>query len=1176
MIEARDIGKSYPEGGAALSGVSVAFGDNGLVAICGPAACGKTTLLNILGGIERPDSGELFVDGVSTQTFREGKWNEYRNARVGFAFQDPVLVGHRTVLENVEQALTIAGVGHSERRERAAETLATLGMESCASRKPSSLSGAQQRLVAIARALVKDPDILLADEPMCGLDKSSAETVMRALERVAQKRLVILSTSDEELAARHASRVICLAGGEITSDVPASAAPTGAGAVSAAASAAPVGMPSDAANTVPVSMQTDATASAVPAGMPSDVPASAAPADAQANEDSAQASEEATDSNTSARSRRSMPFSAAVSYSIRNISAKKGRAILTAIASAISMVGIAAIVALGGGANNYIAYMEEASIATDPIVVEKSGLDLTGLLSSDNVKNKSSQGASADSGSSASGSNNSGDSSSSSSSSGGVRINTLEESIQNVSSVLSEVVSHIRDNDLVGFKQFVDSNSSGILNYVDTVQYDYGVSPLVYNGDTSHGVERLNPSTLTSLFTRRANSTTSTLNALGRFNEMIDNQSILDEQMDVVCGTWPKSFDECVIVLDENGGISDLTLYYIGLYDHDEVDKAIKAALNGESIDLPATPSNVTYEQLMGASFVVLPRVSLYQKNAARGTWADKSLDDAYVAQKIAQDGIKLKVTGIVQPKKGTYSPLMSEGVGYMHSLTDYLIEVSAQSEITKQQIANPTVDVFTNRSFEDLKVHPAGNLDLDNVITINKQALGRLIGMFKSDDENKSEEENTEVLGVDLSEIDWSLLEIDERDILDAVNTQRLFDAIALASMLDPAESGLQLTEEQQAQVSALTGEMVAGFTAYAIAEGATAEELQTPNVVQQYWKEYLKTEEGKLRMAELDLLVGQSYGDLVREQLEDYLTTVYAEVIIDEVVFDIIEQSLDEIANEIEKELERQLPGIAEKLGDELEKAIVNALNQILVEVQQGASAVGNEVSNLIQINMNEEDLVAFLNNLLDSSEIGYDNNMAKLGYADKSKPLSMSIYPKDLASKQKVVEIITSYNADMEKAGMQDRTIIYKNSSGDMSQALSGIVGVVGLVLIALIGVSLVVGSLMLALVTCTGIAERRREMGLLRALGASRGNLVTMFNVETLLEGLLAGVIAVGLVLAISAGVNGAVAQSGGVKIMDLPPEAAIGLIALSGVLPLLAGLIPSLVMSRKRPAQALRN
>ena len=863
-----------------------------------------------------------------------------------------------------------------------------------------------------------------------------------------------------------------------------------------------------------------------------------------------------------------MPFFAAMSYSIRTISAKKGRAILTAIASAISMIGIAAIVALGGGANNLIAHYEEASIATDPIVIGKSGLDLTGLLGSENLKNIIARDTAEDE---------------RTASSGAVKINSLEGSIENVSSALSEMMSHVRDNDLAGFKQFVDSNSDGILNYVDTVRYDYGVAPLVYNGDTSHGVEQLNPSTLSSMLTRRANSTTSTLNGLGGFNEMINDQSILEEQMDVVYGTWPTNFDECVIVLDENGGISDLTLYYMGLYDHEAVDNAMKAALEGENAELPKMPPDLSYERLMNANFVVLPRVSLYQKNEARGTWADKSFDDGYVAEKLSQDGIKLKVTGIVQPKKDALSPLLSEGVGYRPELTDHLIEISAQSEITKQQMANPTVDVFTNIAFEDLKAHPAGNLDLSNAITINEQAIGRILGVFGGGEEGQestSGNGDTDVLGVDLSEIDWSQFEIDERDVLDAVNEQRIYDALALASVLDPGDSGLQLTAEQQAEVNTLTGTMVADFTAFAVGMGATGDDLKDPDEVKQYWDAYLKTDKGEQQMAKLDLLVGKSYGDIVRGYLETYLMSVYAEVVIDEAAAEIIDQALEEIAKELEQEIERQLPAIVDALGNEIEKAIVDVIDRVLVVVEQGvneiASVVSREAPNVIQVNLPEEDLVAFANNLADGSEIGYDNNMAKLGYSDKSKPLAMSIYPKDLAAKQKVVSIITAYNDRMEKAGMRDRTIIYNNASGDTSQALSSVVDVVGLVLIALIAISLIVGAIMLVVITCTGVAERRKEMGLLRALGASRGNLMTMFNVETLVEGLLAGVIAVGVVLAVSAGVNSMTAAStDGVRLMVLPPEVAIGLIALSGALPLIAGLVPSLIMSRKRPAQSLR-
>lgn len=1132
MIEVRSIGKRYSKKeDAALADVSAVFGNRGLVAICGPAACGKTTLLSILGGIEKPDSGEVLIDGKPVSRFGEGDWNKHRNGRVALVFQEPVLVGYRTVLENVELALKIQGVGTNACRDRATEALKLMGVESCASKKPSELSSTHQRLVGVARALAKEPEILLVDEPTSGLDKDSAETVLSALQHAAEGRLVILATSDEGLATRYASRIIRLENGTITSDDGAPTAVVDAAGTSADAASADGG-------TAPMA--------AVAAG----------------------AGVVAAQVGRRAGMRRSMPFFSAVGYSMRNISAKKGRASLTAIASAISMIAITAIVALNGGANNLISSYEEGSIATDPILIGKSALDLSALLGSDNLKNIISQSTAEEQRIATPGS---------------AKVNSEGKSLDTVSSFFKEVNANTRDNDLAGFKQFIDSNTDGILDNVDTVKYDYGMTPLIFNGDMSRGVERLNPSLLTILLKRRANTTTSALNEFGRFNEMVGSQRILDEQMNVVRGTWPTNYDECVVVLDGNGGISDLTLYQMGLYDHEAVNNALSAAMNGQEAQLPESPAEVSYDQLMNASFVVLPRVSLYQKNAARGTWADKSFDNDYVAQKIGQDGIRLKVVGIVQPKPGVPSPLMDEGVGYMPELTQRLIDISSQSEITQQQMAHPDIDVFTNRSFEDLKANPLGNLDAENIVTINQAALGRLIGIFdvpEGEEQPQTKQGDTELMGVDLSEIDWSQFELDARDVLDAVNEQRIYDALALAMLLDPGESGLELTPEQQAEVNTLTGNMVADFTAYAIDEGATVEDLHDPKVVAKYWKAYQETEKGETQMTALDLLVGKSYGDIVRQQLEVYLTTVYAEVLIDEIAADVIEQALDDIATEVEKELERVLPVIAEELAKQIGEAVITTLDRVLVEVGQGvteiATRVSNEVSNLIQVNLNEEDLVAFVNNVTDGANIGYDNNMAKLGYTDTSKPLSISIYPKNLAAKHKVADIIAAYNERMDKAGAHDRTIIYSDTSGDMSKALSAVTDVISLVLIVLIALSLIVGVIMVVIVACSGVAERRREMGLLRSLGASRGNLMTMFNVETLVEGLIAGVIAVGVVLLISSIVNNMTAASlGGVEIMVLSPHVVVGLIALSGVLPLVAGLIPSFVMSLQRPVQSLR-
>ncbi len=1097
MIEAHNISKKFSKGKTvALDSASITLGKKGLVAITGPAASGKTTLLNIFGGIEHPDTGELLIDGISSKTFHERDWNTYRNARVAFLFQETIFVKHLTTLENVALSLLVEGIDKHTAQKCALDALKKLGIENCASQKPAELSSAQLRLMMAARALVKDCDILLADDPISGLDNASFQKIIAALKEASKTKLVILATSDENLAAQSADRIIQIESGKIVSDKKndtASAAGQKAEeyAHSSTTEHTPINSAAHVANSIPK------------------------------------------------RTRASMPFLQAVSYSVRSIFAKKGRAIITSFAAAISIIGIASIIALNTGAYNLIVHMEEASLDTEPIVISKSNLDLTGLLGSDSFKKYDVQVASEGEQASQPGS---------------AKVNSLKGSIEGVSSMLMELISYVRDNDLSGFKQYLDSGAQGISNYVESIQYDYGTAPLIYDVDMSNGVEQLNPSTLSSLLNRRANSTTATLNRLSGFNEMITDQDILDEHMDILTGRWPQSYDECVVVLDNKGGISDYTLYCIGLYDHEAVKKATEAALTGDNIELPDTPRELTYDRLMESSFLVLPRVSLYQKNTARGTWANKSFDDEYVKEKLSSDGIRLKVTGIVQPKKDSPAALLREGIAYTHDLTEHLINISAESEITKEQIQNPSVDVFTKKPFDELKKHPAGNLDLENIITLNEEAIGRLLSIFEGEEEAEPENDSDlDILGVDLSKIDWSKLKIDPNNVLLAADETEIKEAIAL------------------------TGNLIADFSSYAISKGAKTEDLSDPKKAEKYWKEYIRSPQGKKKINKINKLLNIRAEIALNSDFETYISKVYAEAIIREAAQYIIEESLYETAYVLDRELERALPGIVKKLGTEIEKGIASELDNILTGAEKVAIQVENELPNVIQINMTEEDLVAYLNNLTDSSEIGYDNNMAKLGYADVNKPQSISIYPKDLNSKQKVIEIISSYNTNMEKLGMPERKIIFNDYAGDVSKALTSGVDILSLILIALEIISLVVASLVMAVITYIGISERRREMGLLRSLGASRSNLMTMFNTETFLEGLVAGVFAVCVVLISAAGINGAmIAQGATEDILVLPPMIIVGLIALSALLPMLTGLAASFILSRKKPAQSLRS
>lgn len=625
MLELKGICKRYVTQSftqVALDSVSLSFRDNEFVAILGPSGSGKTTMLNVIGGLDHFDSGDLLIDDISTKDFNDRDWDAYRNNRIGFVFQSYNLIPHQTILENVELALTLTGVGHAERRQRAREALEAVGLGEHVNKRPSQLSGGQMQRVAIARALINDPEIVLADEPTGALDSTTSVQVMDLLKDVARDRLVIMVTHNPELAYKYATRIVNLADGKITDD-------------------------SD----------------------PFDV-AKAARREAKPTR------------------KTSMSFVTALGLSARNLMTKKGRTAMTAFAGSIGIIGIAAILALSNGVNDYIQKVEEDTLSSYPLTISKQDYDLSSMMGG--------QGAADDDTSKNEGSS---DGSTDGKARGTDKIPVV--------TAVKDMFASVKSNDMTSFKAWLDAGGDGIDKEVNAIQYGYGVTPVVYHaGKGDEKPVRLVPNAMTEAMSGGASSAaTVSMDSMGSsvFNEMIDDQSLLDSQYDVVAGHWPTSANEAVMVLSSRGTVGDYTLYSIGALDVNELNDLVNSAMAADGgVETPETGTDFTYDDALSTTFKVLSPADAYRKNDETGMWTDMSGDADFMAAKVA-DGIDVHIVGVVRPNEMANASALSPGIAYTHALTCQLMERAADSQIVQEQLAHPETDVFTGKSFDEL-----------------------------------------------------------------------------------------------------------------------------------------------------------------------------------------------------------------------------------------------------------------------------------------------------------------------------------------------------------------------------------------------------------------------------------------------------------------------------------------
>lgn len=984
MLEIRNIVKNYETGSEtvhALKGVSIAFRESELVSILGQSGCGKTTLLNIIGGLDQYTSGDLIINGQSTKQYKSAEWDIYRNHSVGFIFQSYNLIPHQSVLSNVELALTLSGVSKAERRRRAKEALEKVGLGNQLNKRPNQMSGGQMQRVAIARALVNDPDILLADEPTGALDSETSIQIMELVKEIAKDRLVIMVTHNPELAEKYSTRIVKLLDGQIVGDSD----------------------PFD------------------PAKEP--------------------AHSEVRKTEVTKGQKTSMSFLTALSLSKNNLMTKKGRTFLTSFAGSIGIIGIALILSLSNGVQEYINSVERSTLASFPVSIQHETVDYTSLMTSMmNVRDNAEENRDPD------------------------RIYTNDISTEMMKTMLSEM----QTNNLAEFKEYLESDPDGIGASIEEIQYSYDSNLYIYGHSADGDIMQINPSTVMSAMMGQSMADnvsqmtntysslmgSSSMSSYDAFRELLSTD-MLKTEYEVLAGRLPEAYNEVVVLVTDRNELSDVTLYTLGLRDQGELEGMMSSVMAGESFDLDTGDLSFSYDDLMGMEFSMLTAPEFYQKNDD-GTWTDMRSDSEFMEQ-AAENGLKLKVVGILKPDADSLiSSTNSGGIGYTHALTEYMIDKTNSSELVKEQKENPDVDVFTGIEF------PKADEEEEQPMS-QSEAMEMLTGML-------TEEQRT-----------------------------KLNEGIMAA-----------ITEEQQAQIQSAMMGMVSDEQMNSIMMGVLTPEQLT------------QLQSG----ADVNSLLTDAQKAQMSAQIAASLTA------------------------EQNAELSTMMNGMVDPTK------MYTIFMQVLTT---------DQLRQLMDMTKEPE-----------TTDATYDGNLKLLGVAELSEPSSMKIYATDFESKEKITQLIEKYNDSKIADDNQADVINYTDYVGLMMSSVSDIINAISYILIAFVAISLIVSSIMIGIITYISVLERTKEIGILRAMGASKRDISNVFNAETLIVGFSAGVIGIAVTLLLNIPINIIIENITGIaNVALLPWQGGVILVVISMLLTLIAGLVPAGVAAKKDPVEALR-
>ena len=1063
MLQLKKIHKQYKTGDlvqTALDKVSLNLRDCEFVAILGPSGSGKTTLLNIIGGLDRYDSGDLIINGISTKKYTDRDWDSYRNHTIGFVFQSYNLIPHQTVLANVELALTISGVSGAERRRRATEALQKVGLGNQLHKHPTEMSGGQMQRVAIARALVNDPDILLADEPTGALDSETSIQVMELLKEVAKDRLVVMVTHNPELAHQYATRIVQLKDGVIRSD------------------------------TDPFEPDTAQLAPPVHKSM----------------------------------GRSSMSPLTSLSLSFNNLLTKKARTLLTAFAGSIGIIGIALIISLSAGVNQYIDDTERSTLSEYPLQILSSVMDLTSMLTSGSPT-------------SASGT-------------------TAEEGMVPVRQLITQMVAGITSNDLKSLKTYLESDDCTIAEDATSIEYSYNVQPQIYREDADGSIRQVNPdSSLSSLGISSTSSTNSMMSSMMNtsvFYQLPESDELYNSQYEVKAGRWPEKYNECVAVLGADGTITDYALYALGLRDSAELDKMIQQFAQNQNVDVPTDFKTYRYSDFIGIQFKLVNAADRYLRDDDHNAWVDKSDDKDFMKSLVASSET-LTVVGVVQPKEDASASMLSSGIAYPAALTQHVIAAAADSQMVQDQLASPAINVMNGEPFG---TEDASAFDMSSLFRIDTDMLKSAFQF----DTSKLNFDLSGAFDLDNGSVDLgSLLDPDDFQLeLDLTETPDL-DMSTLTDLF--ANMDLSVSEDKMQE---LAQKVLVGYKDYVIGNGIL-------NLNKISFSQYLKSDAFKTLMNDA---MGELFDqDALQAQFSEAMQTAMSTL-------------MESYSSQISETLQTQL-------GSAMQTAMTELMTQmsqnIQSQMQQSFSQLGSQMESAlkidatafqkaIQFNMSEDDLTDLMKSAMLSSTATYDSNLQTLGYADLDAPSQIKIYPQGFDHKASVVAKLDAYNDNMRSQGADDKVIQYTDVVGTLMTSVTEIINMISNMLVAFVSISLVVSSIMIGVITYISVLERRKEIGILRAIGASKRNISEVFNAETFIIGLCSGVMGVVLseILLIPGNMLIQKISNGTNVVARLPLNAALVLIVLATVLTILGGFIPAKGASRSDPVKALRS
>lgn len=1006
MLELKDVKKDYPAGEGtvhALKGINLKFRKSEFVSILGPSGCGKTTMLNIIGGLDQYTSGDLIINGRSTKDYKDRDWDAYRNHSIGFVFQSYNLIPHQTVLQNVELALTLSGVSKSERKEKAIKALQDVGLGNQLSKKPSEMSGGQMQRVAIARALVNNPDIILADEPTGALDTETSIQVMEILKKISNDRLIIMVTHNPELAEEYSTRIIRVLDGEVTSD------------------SAPLTEEELQIEKVNDKMMLE---NAGKIKMPS------------------------------------MKFATAFSLSLKNLISKKGRTILTAFAGSIGIIGISLVLAISQGLTAYIDSIQEETLSSYPLTIQKTEADLSSLMStfmgvtSDEVDHEKDE-------------------------------VYIKPAVYDIIDAMNNMET--TENDLKSFKKYFENeiadtdSESGLAEAVNGVQYTYDLDMLVYTKNVDGKIIRsdtqellqelvmeymdvdmssmmsLGGDSISSMRSDMMSMMSGGVMSLNLWEEMLPGENgepindVLKEQYEVVYGEWPDAYNEIVLVLDKNNELDDMTIYALGLETKERTGQIIEAAV--DQTDLTYNDKTWSYKEICDMEFRTVFNSNCYSYDENTGLYIDLRDTDAGL-QYLYDNGTPLKVTGIIRPCEDVEAPMLSGSIGYTSQLTEYVIEQSKDSKAIQAQMDDPFTDIFTGLPFKET----TGNLT----------------------DEEKQEEF--------------------EKYIADLDDAQKADTYVKIMGI--PTDEQLDAAVEQA--MDGMTREKI--------------EEIMLQTITEQ---------------------IGMSEEEI----------TAYMESMSDEEMTDMFTQMLTE-------QIKAQYAGEVEAQLANMPKA-------------QLAAALDAAMSGYTK-----EQCAVYYDEILTFSESTYEDNLISMGYIDLEDPASINIYASTFENKDIIEDAIAAYNEDKDELSQ----IHYTDYVGLMMSSVSAIINAITYILVAFVAISLIVSSIMIAVITLISVQERTKEIGILRAIGASKKNVSSMFNAETVIIGFCSGMLGVIVTYLLCIPINSVIHDLTDINSLNavLPVKYAVVLVAISVALTLISGIIPSKSAAKKDPVVALRS